>query len=1175
MSAAAPARPQIPQATRAAQARASDPRASAWVSANAGSGKTHVLAQRVLRLLLGGAPPARLLCLTFTKAAAANMAERVFRTLGEWTRLSDEALGAAIVEAGAEAPDAARLAFARRLFARTIETPGGLKIQTIHAFCERLLHRFPFEANVAAGFRVVEEREAALLLERARAEALAEALRDAEGERRLAALAREAGVDGFDALLREALGLRAEIVAALGHWGDEARYAGALGERLGLAPGEEVETLEAAMLTGLGGRAAWVDVAVRLDEGSKKDNDLAFWLREAGAASDPAAALAAYLAVFFTKAGDPRGGADRRLLTKPLEARFPGLLDRLRAEQDRLVALLDKRKAAQTLARSRTLIGVAAAILSAYARLKGRGGLLDFDDLIERTLALLTRSDAAWVLYKLDSGIDHILVDEAQDTSEPQWDILARLAEDFTSGKGARELVRTFFAVGDEKQSIYSFQGAAPRMFAQMRRAFAARHRRVSLDFAEVPLHLSFRSAASVLQGVDLTFGVAATWRGMAADEATAPPHVAFRTGLPGLVEVWPPIEGTTEAASDDWTMPIDAPSSRDPAVQLAERIAWVVASWLAPESPERLFAAHDRDGRPIAPGDVMILVRSRGAFFEAMIRALKAANVKAAGADRLALGEHIATMDLVAAGRACLLPDDDLTLACLLKSPLIGLDDDALIALAPQRAGSLAQALAVAAEPRLVEAHRRLEIWRNRARHLSPFAFYARLLGEDGGRRAILARLGAEAGDAIDEFLSLALAFERSAAPSLLAFLDEIERSDIAVKRDMEASGDSVRVMTIHAAKGLEAPIVFLADTCGAPSGRHDPRLFALDVARPGAPPLIAWSPREASDSAAVAEARAAAREAAAGEHRRLLYVAMTRAAERLVIAGFHGARGRARDCWYDMACAGLDAAMKDCPAPWAGGETVRRLGEPWRAAAGGPRDAAIVARPAAPAWLRAAAGAEHAPAPLNPSRVAGWSLASAGGAQANRLEAGRLSHALLQYLPAIASDRRREAGRRFLAGRGATLDATARDAILARVLAVIDDARLAALFGANSRAEVAIAGVLPWPGRPPAPFAGRIDRIAIGDDGILIADFKSGAPRGAAPESHLAQLALYRAALAPLYPGRPARAFLIWLDGPEIEEAAPDALEAAIARLLSPKLLSPNLLSPNLLSPNLLSPM
>ncbi|MGA2045279.1 MAG: UvrD-helicase domain-containing protein, partial [Roseiarcus sp.] len=160
MSAAAPARPEIPQATRAAQARASDPRASAWVSANAGSGKTHVLAQRVLRLLLGGAPPARLLCLTFTKAAAANMAERVFRTLGEWTRLSDEALGAAIIEAGAEPPDAARLAFARRLFARTIETPGGLKIQTIHAFCERLLHRFPFEANVAAGFRVVEEREA-------------------------------------------------------------------------------------------------------------------------------------------------------------------------------------------------------------------------------------------------------------------------------------------------------------------------------------------------------------------------------------------------------------------------------------------------------------------------------------------------------------------------------------------------------------------------------------------------------------------------------------------------------------------------------------------------------------------------------------------------------------------------------------------------------------------------------------------------------------------------------------------------------------------------------------------------------------------------------------------------------------------------------------------------------
>jgi ATP-dependent helicase/nuclease subunit A len=1143
----------IPHGTRAAQARASDPRASAWVSANAGSGKTHVLAQRVLRLLLGGAPPSRILCLTFTKAAAANMAERVFKTLARWTRLSDGALSAAIVDAGAPAPDAARLAFARRLFARTIETPGGLKIQTIHAFCERLLHLFPFEANVAAGFRVVEERQAALLLERARAEALAAALRETGGEQRLAAMAREAGADGFDKLLREALGLRAEIAESVGYHGDLAGYGEALAGALGLAPGEDVATLEEGMLAGLGGRANWVNIAVQCDQGSKKDNDLAHALREAFATGDRDAALKAYLSVFFTQAEEPRGGADRKIITKPLEARFPGLLARLQAEQERLIGLRDKRKAAQTLARSVVLIALASAILAAYARLKAHRGLLDFDDLIERTLSLLSRSDAAWVLYKLDSGIDHILVDEAQDTSEAQWEILKRLAEDFTTGKGARELIRTFFAVGDEKQSIYSFQGAAPKMFAQMRREFAGRHKRAELAFAEVPLHLSFRSAATVLEGVDKTFGVGQTWRGMAADEEKAPPHIAFRAALRGLVEVWEPIEGASEAASDNWLMPVDAPLSQDPAVRLASRIAGVIEGWLSPDSPERLHDAQTGGPRRIAPGDIMILVRSRGAFFEAMIRALKGANVKAAGADRLALGDHIATMDLVAAGHAALLPEDDLALACVLKSPLLGLNDDDLIALAPRRRGSLAQALAGASDERITQAHGRLEIWRERARHLSPFAFYARLLGEDGGRRAILARLGPEAGDALEEFLSLALAFEQSEAPSLLRFLAEIEGADVAVKRDMEASGDSVRVMTIHAAKGLEAPIVFLPDTCGGPSGRHDPKLFALEGFIPDGPPLIAWSPREASDPPVVAKARVAVREAAAGEHRRLLYVAMTRAAERLIVAGFHGARGKARDCWYDMARTGLDGAMDQSPSPWSADEKIWRLGEAWRATEGA-RAEAVGEQGQAPPWLWVRAAPERTAAAFSPSRaIAAPFRTGPQAARESRLAAGRLSHSLLQYLPDIAAEQRRDAGLRFLAKRGAAAPVEEHGAIVERVLAVIDDKRLATLFGPGSRAEVAVGVNLPRPGRPPTPFAGRIDRLAVSEECVWVADFKSGAAGGETPLQYLAQLALYRAALAPLYPELPLRPFLIWLGNADIVEIGHGALDQALAKLLA----------------------
>ena len=1137
-------------ATRVAQARASNPEASAWVSANAGSGKTHVLAQRVLRLLLDGAPPARLLCLTFTKAAAANMAERVFKTLSEWTQLSDEQLGAAIVKAGAPKPDPARLAFARRLFARTIETPGGLKIHTIHAFCERLLHLFPFEANVAAGFRVIEERDAARLLERARADGLTAFLRAPDGEKRLDFLGREGGAEGFDKLLREALGLRQEIADALAHWGGVEGYREALAERLGLAAEEDVAAIEAEMLTGLGGPANWVNIAVQCEESSKQDKDLAKCLRDAIAQSDPVAALDGYLSVFFTKTGEPRGGADRNIITRPLQARFPGLLARLQAEQDRLIALREKRKAAETLTRSVALIDLAAAILSSYARLKAKRGLLDFDDLIERTLSLLSRSDAAWVLYKLDSGIDHILVDEAQDTSPEQWEILVRLSEDFTSGKGARESLRTFFAVGDEKQSIYSFQGAAPKMFAEMRRSFAAAHRAAKQTFAEVELDLSFRSAKEVLEGVDKIFSVATTWEGVADDKLL--PHRAFRK-LPGLVEVWEPIAGASEAPPDNWLMPLDASSSQDPAVQLARRIAGVIGDWLSPSSTERVDDGRG-GARPIAPGDIMILVRSRGPFFEAMIRALKEKNIKAAGADRLALGEHIATMDLVSAGRAALLPDDDLALACSLKSPLLGLDDEDLIALAPKRTGSLARALSEAKGERFSRAQRRLEIWRERARDLTPFAFYARLLGEDGGRRAMLSRLGPEAGDAIDEFLSLALAHERDSAPSLIGFLDEIAGADVSVKRDMEASGDSVRVMTVHAAKGLEASIVFLPDACSGPSGRHDPKLFALDGARPSDPPLVAWSPRAASDPPIVALARGAARAAAAGEHRRLLYVAMTRAAERLIIAGFHGPRGKAKDCWHDMARAGLDGAAVGSPSPWSEDEQIWRLGAAWREAGGAPSVPAKTPDAAKP-WLRARAAPEWAPPPLNPSRALAPFAATIGAKRKSLVEAGRLSHSLLQHLPEIAADRRREAARRFLAERGAGPPAEQREAILERVLTLIDDPRLVALFGVNSRAEVAVAANLSRPGLPPTPFIGRIDRVAIGEDGVLIADFKSGAPRGGAtPAQYVAQLALYRAALAPLYPGLPLRAFIVWLDRPDIVEIDPGALDEALDRLSKP---------------------
>ncbi|MDB5568865.1 MAG: double-strand break repair helicase AddA, partial [Hyphomicrobiales bacterium] len=901
----------IPPDTQIRQEKASNPARSAWVSAHAGSGKTYVLSQRVVRLLLEGAPPSKILCLTFTKVAAANMALKVFSILSEWTRMSDAELRAAIVAMGA---DPARIDLARKLFARTVETPGGLKIQTIHAFCERLLHLFPFEANVAARFEVLTDDKQAELVSIAREQTLADAM-EAEASPLGQALRHVAALTTsftFDKLLSQALRMRTEIAQAGRR--QAGGYARALRRRFGAPADADVATIERDMIEGGIAPAEWGAIVGGLEAGSANDKKAAARLRRAISAG-PGAKLSAWTDVFFT-AGKPRANVATNSVDKALK-------ERLHAERDRLFALSDAHKAAVAAQRSESLATLTEAIIARYTSLKRTRGLLDFDDLVERTGALLKRSDAAWVLYKLDAGIDHVLVDEAQDTSPAQWDILERLTGEFFAGEGARK-PRTFFAVGDEKQSIFSFQGAAPHAFAEKRRQFENRAHAAERAFEHVRLQLSFRSAKGVLDEVDNVFAANEAFKGVVGPDDVWMPHEALKRDLPGLVEIWEPLGATGKQEPTDWKMPLDQLGDGDPAVVLARRIADAIFEMTATGSRH---AVHDKQGalRPVSAGDVLILVRKRGAFFEAVIRALKDRGVPVAGADRLELAQHIAVLDLVAAGRAALLPQDDLTLACVLKSPLIGLDEDDLLALAPGRKGPLITELRASGDPRHRAAAQRVAEWGARAGE-SPFRFYARILGPDGGRRAFLERLGAEAGDAVDEFLKLALEAEMLEAPSLVTFLHRMQSAELSIKRDMEAAGDAVRVMTVHAAKGLEAKIVFLPDTCGAASGGHDPDL--LKVEDLDGAPLIAWRKGAKADPAALAEQLTAAQAREAEEHRRLLYVAMTRAEERLYICGFHGVRGPGKGCWHVLAASALGERLTQAPAPWDDAETVRRTG-------------------------------------------------------------------------------------------------------------------------------------------------------------------------------------------------------------------------------------------------------
>lgn len=1144
----------IPAFVRKPQLVASDPTRSVWVSANAGSGKTHVLVQRVLRHLLAGVPPAKILCLTFTKAAAANMATKVFATLSKWTEIDDRALAKEIEAIGAGPAKPALLIAARRLFARTVETPGGLKIHTIHAFCERLLHLFPFEANVPARFEVLEELGQVELLNAAKRSALqkAETDRGSLGAA-LQRLVTETTQWEFDLLIKEAMSQR-ELFRPNAADDMSAR----LRHMLDLAPHDDLAAVETEMIEGGIGPQRWTEFADFLDEGSTSDGDRADLFRAAAMSYAAIAAaqngqkavaradcLSAHLEIFFTKDDEPR----KKLATKGREEARPDLVAALYAEQARLEALCNKRKATACFERSAALHRIIAEVLADYESAKSAHGKLDFDDLIARTLTLLQRSDARWVLYKLDAGIDHILVDEAQDTSEAQWKILEELSSEFSAGFSSRAVHRTFFAVGDEKQSIFSFQGAAPHMFHKMRKSFAQRfgaaHR-----FEHVQLKTSFRSVPAILSLVDEVFGRDDNQKGLIADDIWMG-HEALKADLPGLIEIWPPLSSAPQEAPADWRLPLDMLDESDPANRLAQRVAQKIGELIAPATGAQVFDTELNRFRPAQAGDILILVRTRGPFFEAIIRALKSQKVPVAGADRLQLTEHIAVMDLMAAGRVALLPQDDLTLAALLKSPLIGLDDDDLMALAPERKSSLFTALAASTDERHRTAYAAISRWHGRAA-LTPFAFYARLLSEDGGRRALEARLGPEACDAIDEFLRLALKAEQDGIFSLARFLADLDGTDLEIKRDMETSGDCVRVMTVHAAKGLEAKIVFLPDTCGTPSPRHDPKIYCLTDAAGTRLPV--WSQRKDQDPQAVIEAREAARAAAEDEYRRLLYVALTRAEERLYLSGFYNMREPPAVAWAKMIDAALGEGFANEAAFWNSDETILR-----RVTAGTRRPDAItvpetpVAREIAlPGFLLRKAPVEISPAPpLKPSTAlaaADESPEAASGLARTALERGRLMHVLLQYLPQLAPERRRAAAGAFLAAKAGHLGD--HQGLIDQVISVLETPDLAPLFNGEARAEVAVAGRVTLPNGVVREVSGQIDRIAETDMSVIIADYKTGAvpENGKVPQAYLAQMGLYRATLAPLWPGKKLRMLLIFTAGPKVMELATAELEAAL---------------------------
>jgi ATP-dependent helicase/nuclease subunit A len=1172
----------LQEETNRLQGSAADPLASAWVKANAGTGKTHVLTLRVLRLLLTGTKPERILCLTYTKAAAAQMSRRVFEHLAGWVTATDIELKKALrVVTGADVSNET-LELARRLFASAIETPGGLKVQTIHAFSERLLQRFPLEAGVPPDFKILDDAAAQELKARAIEQTLMEATSAPQSPlgRALDVIVKYATDIQFDKLISNAVeerrwldvASRREAGTTLQDFAEMDKY---LRQNLGVRVGVALADIHQECASVLS-EDELQDICAHLSTGTVTDQKHAATLTSAKQQIDPQRRLDVLSNYFLVDGGDATRSS---LMTKALAMGRPGLHERCQTAQQEFFTLSKELKALTLVEASMALYTLAGVVLQRYTEARRIAGALDFDDLILKTKSLLEgkSGEAQWVLYKLDGGLDHILVDEAQDTSPEQWQIIKALAGEFFAGAGSRDgAPRTVFAVGDEKQSIYSFQGADPKMFADAGNHFAALARDAGLAWKPIELTMSFRTVAPVLAAVDGVFADAQKTPGLTAG-GPPPRHSAMRIGQAGLVEIWPTEIPDDRTETDPWS-PLSDTSERSPANRLADRIADTIQGWLA--SGEHLVSQN----RPIRPSDILILVRKRNPFAAPMVAALKRRTIAVAGADRIALTNQIAVQDLMVLGDFLTLPEDDLALATVLKGPIFNFDDDDLLAIAPGRkAKTLWAAFLDSAEtnPAYKTATETLKRWRAKADFTPPFEFFSGVLDRDGGRERMLRRLGPEAADAIDEFLDLALSYDDGTPPSLTQFLAELRATEPEIKRDMEHGRDEVRVMTVHGAKGLEAPIVFLPDTCTTASGDSSAaslvRLTHLDRPEGMSEPIV-WVVKGTSRVAAVDTARSIKDARDSEERNRLLYVAMTRARDRLYVAGFEGKK-RAPGCWYDLILDALQPGLSEINV--GDGRIGWRLSESQTAKPEKQREEKNQ-RPDSeerPAFATRRAPAEpKLSVPLTPSRLEPYAPDAEGepvmpakrdaaatydgptplsGNAENRFLRGTLTHALLQHLPAVAAGERERIARAFIEKRGAALTEKARAGIVRETLAILSAPGFATLFGQNSIAEVPIAAVIPRPnGMGPAlDLSGQIDRLAVTDDEVLIVDYKTNRPPPSKVElvadAYLYQLAAYRLALREIYSGRTVRAALLWTDGPRLMEIPSGVLDAFESRL------------------------
>ncbi len=1154
----------IPPSTLQQQYASSNPENSAWVSANAGSGKTHVLTQRVIRLMLAGNAPDKILCLTFTKAAAANMKNRVFSTLSEWTMMADAELDAEILKT-TNHPATPRLRIrARQLFTLALDTPGGLKIQTIHAFCESLLHQFPLEANVPGHFEALQEIEQANMLAQARSQALGG--NESEAAKHYAQLVPHATDGKIEDGLNAIIAMRQDFL----NWskGDVELALSPLYSTLGIEPDDTPEKLYQQGVSNI--LSTYPDLssitAQAAHSDKKTDLELASALQVLIENENSETSFITIQKAFLTAKNEPK----KSIATNFVKNEILSAADTLHAVALEIIVTLEKINSIQLLKNSYHLFKIGEAVLDVYEKMKRQRGVIDFDDQIEKCATLLTRAEIRdWIRYRLDRGIDHLLVDEAQDTSPKQWEIINAVTEDFHSGDAAATVNRTVFVVGDEKQSIFSFQGAEPSEFDRQERRLKKRVEEADKTFHAGRLELSFRSTQDVLHAVDKVFSHPENLNGL-TQSGERPVHDAVRENHPGEVQVWPLFVQEKTEQTESWLDPIDKKSADDPAVLLANKIAHSIEEWVGKPLPGM--------DEPLKFGDILVLVRKRDRFLTAFTRTMKDKGLAIAGADRLTLTDHIAVEDLLAIGRVVLLPADDLSLACVLKSVFFNLDEERLFELTHDRGeSSLYENLIMISKDEthpnfksvtsiLTRLHKIITV----GRKSSVFDFYAYLLGKMEGRKKILNRLGMEAEDVLDSFLDEALSFTNDRNGGLETFITELTNAEPVIKREVELDRDEVRILTVHSSKGLEAKLVFLVDHCGAAwSEKHRPEL--LEIQTGAYPNGYLWLTSKDKHVEATRESTELISQAAEAEYRRLLYVGMTRAADRLVVCGYRGATEPKHSYWHGM----VENALADTAH-----EIKNDAGEvtalKWISksqpsiALKEQYDEAMISSElnSIPAWLfEPALSDPPLPRPLTPSgafalidqdSLANETLKFSSQVEDNNIALlkGNATHKLLEVLPDIHPDQRIALATDYLEKTCAGLSEKLRSDILDSIFAIFSDDRFKTFFEGEAQAEVSLAGRLDIKSGSML-VTGQIDRLIVSEDSVTILDYKTNrqvpSSLDETPAEYITQLALYRDLVTRIYQNKKIVSALLWTQTPQLDIIPDEMLNKALEAIKS----------------------